>query len=129
MPPVTRLSLDPNLSILVPVYEEGENIDKVVRVVECLVRIPHELLVVYDHDEDGTLPVLRELSRQFPNIRMVKNCHGRGVVNAVKTGFSQSDSGMACLFTGDLTDQPEAINAMVKKMTEENCRANKPRCN
>jgi glycosyltransferase involved in cell wall biosynthesis len=113
-----RLSLNPHLTILVPVYEEGENIEKVVRVLECLVRIPHELLVVYDHDEDGTLPVLRELSREFPNIRMVKNRHGRGVVNAVKTGFSQSDSEMVCLFTGDFTDQPEAIVAMAKQMAE-----------
>jgi glycosyltransferase involved in cell wall biosynthesis len=118
MPFESRLSLDPNLSILVPVYEEGENIEKVVRVLECLVRIPHELLVVYDRDNDDALPILRQLCPEFPNIRLVRNAFGTGVVNAVKTGFMRSDSEMVCLFTGDFTDQPEAVNAMVKKMAE-----------
>lgn len=119
-PTLKSVPSNPSLSIAVPVYQESENIEKVVRVLEALVRIPHELVIIYDFDEDNTLPVLRFLQREFDNIVLMRNSYGkgRGVVNAIKTGFYETKSELVCLFTGDLTDQPEAIVTMYRKMQE-----------
>lgn len=102
------------LAVIVPVYEEGENIEKVIRLIEAFVRTPHQLLIVYDREEDGTLPVVKRLMTEFPSVALLRNCHGdgTGVVNAIKTGFYEAQSDYVCLFTGDCTDQPDAILPM-----------------
>jgi glycosyltransferase involved in cell wall biosynthesis len=102
------------LTIAVPVYEEADNIEKLVRTVEALVRLPHELAIVYDLDEDTTLPVVRALAPEFPNIRLMKNQfgNGRGVVNAVRTGLYGTDSDHVCVMTADSTDPPDAVARM-----------------
>ena len=102
------------LAVVVPVYEEGENIEKVVRLIEGLVRVPHQLVIVYDHEDDNTLPVVTPLALEFPSIELMRNRHGNGagVVNAIKTGFYETRSDYVCLFTGDCTDQPDAIVPM-----------------
>ncbi len=101
-----------NLSIIVPVYEESENIEKVIRILEALVLIPHEVVLIYDLGTDNTLPVVQRLQTIFPNIWLLQNKYGRGVVNAIKTGFYHTESEFMCLYTGDNTDQPEAIIKM-----------------
>jgi len=49
------------LSIVIPVYNEPDNIGPTLRRIESEVRTPHEILVVYDFDADTTVPVVRDL--------------------------------------------------------------------
>jgi glycosyltransferase involved in cell wall biosynthesis len=106
--------MTPSLAITVPVYQEAENIENMIRQLEACVSVPHQLAIVYDREDDNTLPVVRELMREFPNISLLRNCHGSGVgvVNAIKTGFYETRSDYVCLVTGDCTDQPDAIVPM-----------------
>ncbi len=101
-------------AIVIPVYQEAENIEKMVRAIEASVSAFHDLVFVYDHEDDNTLPVLRRLAPEFPNIVLLRNSRGdgKGVINAIKTGFYETRSEHVCLVTGDCTDQPEAIMPM-----------------
>ena len=47
---------DPELSIVLPVYNEGEAVEPVLRALSRGVATPHELVVVYDFDGDTTGP-------------------------------------------------------------------------
>ncbi len=107
------------LSIIMPVFNERDNIEKVVRIVDALVRIPYNLIIVYDFDEDNTLPVVRELQREYNNIQLVKNVDGRGPVNAVMTGFKENDSDFVCILCADLTDDVGAIPEMYDSMKSD----------
>ena len=49
------------LSIVVPVYNEPDNIGPTLRRLNEAVRTPTEVLVVYDFDADTTVPVVRDL--------------------------------------------------------------------
>ena len=64
------------LWLIVPVYNEAENFPALVAEVERHVPPPFEMLVVYDFEEDTTLPVARELARTRPWLRLVKNRAG-----------------------------------------------------
>jgi glycosyltransferase involved in cell wall biosynthesis len=44
------------ISLVVPVYNEADNIPLFLRDVESAVAEPHEVLIVYDFPEDNTLP-------------------------------------------------------------------------
>ena len=66
-----------------PVYNEGEAVEPVIRRLSAAVRTPHEILVVYDFDEDTTVPVVARLAREIAGLRGLRNDIGRGVLNAM----------------------------------------------
>ena len=80
----------PELSIVLPVYNEGEAVEPVLRSLSAAVTTPHELLVVYDFDEDTTVPVVTRLASEVPGLRGVRNDLGRGVLRAMKAGIAAS---------------------------------------
>ena len=55
------------LSIVMPVFKEGEAVEPVLRALDRgRSRTPHEILVVYDFDEDPTVPVIARLAAELP---------------------------------------------------------------
>ena len=76
------------LSIVMPVFKEGEAIVPAVQALTRDVHTPHEILVVYDFDEDPTVPVIARLAGELPTVRGLRNDLGRGVLNAMKAGIA-----------------------------------------
>ena len=54
------------LAFVCPVFNEGKNIGRQLDELAAKVRVPAELTIVYDFDEDDTLPVVRERMAAFP---------------------------------------------------------------
>jgi dolichol-phosphate mannosyltransferase len=103
----------PELSIVVPVYNEGEAVGPVLRRLDGGVATPHEILVVYDFDEDTTVPVLERLNPDMPALRPVRNRLGRGVINAMKAGIAESRGTLVLITMADGSDEPEVVDDMV----------------
>ena len=101
-----------SLSIIVPVYNEGTNITKFIYDLESSVKIKHEVLIIYDFDEDNTIPVLKRLKKKFRNIKLIKNIFGPGLIKACKTGFKKASADFIVVIPGDLADEPKTINKM-----------------
>jgi len=101
-----------DLNIVIPVYNEAENIKTAIERINEIISIPHTISIVYDMDEDTTVPVAAELRKSMPNIILVKNKYGRGVLNAIKTGLEGSDSKYTVVTMADLSDPPAVINDM-----------------
>ncbi|TSC88546.1 MAG: family 2 glycosyl transferase [Microgenomates group bacterium Gr01-1014_7] len=100
------------LSVIVPVYNEGTNITKFIYGLESSVNIKHEVLIIYDFDEDNTMPVVKRLKRKFKNIKLIKNIFESGLINACKTGFKKANGNFLVVMSGDLADEPKTINKM-----------------
>lgn len=106
-------------SILSPVYNEAENIERHLRGIEQHARGDYEILLVYDFDEDETLPAVHAMDPPVERLRLVKNSFGRGVVNAVRTGFRASRAWLGSVVTmADLSDPPIHIAGLVDKLRE-----------
>lgn len=104
--------MTPEVSIIIPVFNEAETIEKTIKVLNCLVNTPHEVIIVYDSEHDNTVPVVQRLCSSIPTLQLQKNVYGAGVVNAIKTGFKMSRCQGVCIYTADFTDQPDAIDIM-----------------
>jgi len=103
----------PALSIVVPVYNEGENVVPTLRgIVEQTRTRPLEVLVVHDFDEDSTVPVVKRLQSQLPELRLYKNTLGRGVLNAMKSGLRAARAPYVLITMGDGSDNPADIDPM-----------------
>lgn len=101
------------LHLIVPVFNEQENFPRLVAEVEHHAPRPYRLLVVYDFEEDGTLPVARDLAGVHPEIELVRNDLGRGPANAIRAGFAAVPAGPACVVMADLSDDLSALPAML----------------
>ena len=102
------------LTIVVPVYNEAENFPHFWWEVCSSVKSPHVVLVVYDFDEDNTVPVVRSLIENgATNLRLVKNTVRRGVVGAIRAGFEQVSDGPVLVSMADLSDDLAAVDRML----------------
>src|SRR5436305_1667808 len=99
-----------------PVYNEGENITRVLE--NLLAEVGDdavEVLVVYDFDEDNTVPVVERLQGRFPQIRLQRNDIGRGVLNALRKGFQVARAPFVLVIMADGSDEPEVIRTMLRR--------------
>ncbi len=107
------ISDSPALSVVIPVYNEGENVVPTLRgVVEKTHTRPLEVLVVHDFDEDTTVPVVKRLQAEMPELRLHRNTLGRGVLNAMKSGLRAARAPYVLITMGDGSDNPEDIDPM-----------------
>ncbi len=106
------------LSILMPVRNEGANIEIMLKILCAVVEIPHEVLIVYDSLDDDSVPVVNRLSPGYPNVRLVYNGSGIGVANALKTGINAANGDYILIFAIDEIGPVLAIDDMISLMDE-----------
>ena len=106
------------LSVVMPVFKEGDAVEPVLRSLTAAVSVPHEILVVYDFDEDPTVPVLERLSGELPTVRGLRNDIGRGVLNAMKAGIAESSGAYVLISMADGSDEPHVVDPMVRLARE-----------
>jgi len=96
-----------------PVYNEGENVVSTLRgLIEHTRTRPIEVMVVHDFDEDTTVPVVKRLQSDLPEVRLLRNSLGRGVLNALKAGLAAARAPYVLVMMGDGSDDPDEIDAM-----------------
>jgi dolichol-phosphate mannosyltransferase len=106
--------MSPALSIVIPVYNEPDNIVPTLRRITEQVTTPHEILVVYDFDADSTVPVVRELQAELPAVRLHHNDIGRGVLNAMKAGIAASTAPLVLITMADGSDEMDRVDEMAR---------------
>jgi dolichol-phosphate mannosyltransferase len=113
--PGSRCAVD----FVMPVYNEGKNIGRALAELYKSVPLPKRVLVVFDFDEDNTLPVIRELAPQFPGVELVKNTIGHGVLNAIRAGIAATSADVVIVTMADLSDDLTIVAWMVKLIRDE----------
>jgi glycosyltransferase involved in cell wall biosynthesis len=106
------------ITLVVPVYNEEENIVPFVREVKATLTIPYQIVVVFDRDEDSTIRKQDDVLRIDPTVAFVRNTAGVGVINAFRTGFDVARTRYVVPIMADLSDTPATIIEMYRKMHE-----------
>ncbi|MBI2559309.1 glycosyltransferase family 2 protein [Candidatus Woesearchaeota archaeon] len=101
------------LSILVPCYNEADNIEK------CLRRIPSmpwrtEIIVIDDGSYDDTAKAA--LKTKVKNLRVIGYKPNRGKGYAVRVGINAARGKFAIILDADMATQPEEIPMVVKPL-------------
>lgn len=105
----------PLLHIVTPVYNEGDNFPALYEQVKDKIKTPHKLIVVYDFDEDTTVPVAKKFQKKDKTLVLHKNKRGRGALNALLSGFDYVKGGPVIVIMADLCDDL----SLADKMYEE----------
>ncbi len=106
--------MNPQVTVVIPVYQEGEAI------VRCLIRIlrevtlPCEVLVVHDTPDDSTVPYAEKVARDDPRVRALLNTYGRGPANAIRFGIDAAAAPVAVVTMADGSDDPRQIDELAR---------------
>src|ERR1700677_184698 len=105
------------LDVVIPVYNEGDNILTAFDLLAKKVKYPFRVIVVYDFDGDTTVKPVRAYIKSRKNklnVVLHKNSIGRGALNAIKSGLAFAEAEFIVVTMADLSDPPEVINDMIK---------------
>jgi len=98
-----------SISIIIPTYNERENIaDLVERIHHALSPRDYEVVFVDDNSQDGTAELIVSLSGQYP-LRVIVRREERGLATAVIHGIEHSDGQTVVVMDADLQHPPEVI--------------------
>lgn len=111
----------PLLSIVVPVYNEEENVlllfEKIETVCETIGE-PYEVLFVDDGSRDKTFEVLAELHQQAPQVVVIRFEENAGQTAAMAAGFEFARGQRIISMDGDLQNDPADIPSLLQKLDE-----------
>jgi glycosyltransferase involved in cell wall biosynthesis len=116
MPPFTL----PDLSIVVPLYNEEESVGPLVDAVrEALTAHPSwELVLVDDGSRDSTAQVAGALAAADPRIVLLQLARNYGQTQAMQAGFDRAQGSIVVSMDGDLQNDPRDIPLLVAKLDE-----------
>jgi dolichol-phosphate mannosyltransferase len=101
------------VSVVVPVYNEGEAIVGFLdRLLEGIT-LPCEVLTVYDTPDDNTIPHLEKYAREDPRVMPTLNTYGRGAALAIRFGMDHAEADIIVVTMADGSDDPQQVDALV----------------
>ena len=110
------------VSIIVPVYNEEQNIGLLYKAVEKSAKtmgIPWELILVDDGSQDNSLENIKDIVKEHPkHVSAVVLRRNFGQTAAIAAGIDHSEGEIIILLDADLQNDPADIPIMVKKLAE-----------
>jgi dolichol-phosphate hexosyltransferase len=106
------------LSILMPVYNERERVERAIaEVLETELPVEFELVVVDDGSTDGTSDILRGESWDG-RVRLFEHPENRGKGAAVQTALAQANGEYAAIFDADLEYDPADLALLMPPLLD-----------
>ena len=79
------------ISVIVPTYNEAENIKKLIPMIDSVLKdYDHEIIVVDDNSPDGTAEVAKKLAEQYP-VKVLVREKKLGLASAILYGFMNAN--------------------------------------
>ncbi len=99
------------LSVVVPVFNEQDNVAPLVHEILAALRgaIAFEIVYVDDCSQDGTLAALQALKAEVPELRVVRHLRQSGQSTAIRTGVKAARGEWIATLDGDGQNDPADI--------------------
>lgn len=107
----------PLLSVVIPLYCEGDNLKKVLQIIFDILdslNEPYELILIDDGSTDNTWAIIESESEKFPMLRAVRLSRNFGKEAALCAGLEMARGRAVVVMDGDLQHPPQLIPEMVK---------------
>ena len=111
------MSATPQLSVVVPVHNEEDNVAPLVGEIVTALRgrIDFEIVYVDDTSKDATLQRLRDLQATVPELRVIRHVSNAGQSTAVRNGVKAARAPWIATLDGDGQNDPADIPTLLAK--------------
>jgi len=107
------------ISVIVPTYNEKENLGRLVeKVFEALEGVDFEVVVVDDNSPDGTGQLADQIASKRSNVKVVHRPGKLGLGTAILDGVKASEGEFVSVIDADLQHPPELLKTMLEKALE-----------
>lgn len=103
------------LSLIIPTYNEAENITAQVQRICKVLKEPFEILVVDDNSPDGTGRIADNLAKKYP-VRVIHRFSKNGLADAVVEGFNQAHGSVIGVMDADQSHPPELLPKLLENI-------------
>lgn len=111
----------PELSFVVPVYNEGENLrglyTELVPAVEKLNKT-YELIFVDDGSGDDSFPNLKEIQKKDPRVKIIRLRRNFGQTAALSAGFDRARGDIVLSLDADMQNDPNDFPLLIEKIEQ-----------
>ncbi|PAV11465.1 glycosyl transferase family 2 [Methanosarcina spelaei] len=114
------MSSKPNLSIIIPVHNEEENILELYErlystlSLPSLIEITYEIIFIDDGSTDGTFEEIKKIKNS--KVKVVRFQRNYGKAAALSCGFKRSKGDFVITMDGDLQDDPNEIPRFIEEL-------------
>ena len=111
----------PEISMIVPAYNEGGRIIPTLRAFVSFLgdnRYNYELIVVDDGSTDGTYDVVRDISKEVPQLSIIRHPRNLGKGMAVKSGFLAASGAIVFFSDADHSTPIEELPKLIARIHE-----------
>ncbi|MBF0312224.1 MAG: glycosyltransferase [Oligoflexia bacterium] len=107
-------------SIILPTYNEAENIIELLSILERELQSDYEIIVVDDNSPDLTWKKVQEyIQSGHPNVRLINRVNERGLLSALNCGIANSSGKIICWMDCDLSHPPAIIKQLISPLLHD----------
>jgi glycosyltransferase involved in cell wall biosynthesis len=113
--------MNPELSIVVPLYNEEANIDELyTRLTQVLLQVgkTFEVVFVDDGRRDGTFRLLADIQTRDNKVHVIRLRRNFGQTGALAAGFDFAEGDIIVAMDGDLQHSPEDVPRLLERSAE-----------
>ncbi|MFC7292590.1 glycosyltransferase family 2 protein [Hirschia litorea] len=106
------------LSVIIPVYNEADNVTRVVAALDkALVDVSWEVVFVDDHSPDNTSQIITDIAAHDQRVRLIHRVGRRGLSSAVIEGIMSSTADFVAVMDGDLQHDETKLKEMLSAVS------------
>lgn len=111
---------NPQLTVVIPAYNEYENLERVVE--DCVAflqseRIADEIIIVNDGSTDGTGYLAEDLGRKYKEIKVIHHEKRKGMSGALRTGFLNATMQYVTFLPADGQIRPHELKKLINSLS------------
>lgn len=107
------------VSVVLPTYNEKDNIVDLVQAIHQAIQQPHEIIVVDDNSPDGTSPAVQAVIDQgsVPDLRLITRYQDRGLTNSIWAGIQAAEGDVVMWMDCDFSMPPEDMPKLLEQIS------------
>jgi dolichol-phosphate mannosyltransferase len=114
------MSLRPFVSVIVPTFNEKDNILVLIeKIHDELSDVDHEIVIVDDNSPDGTYNIVNE--KKYPFVKTVLRTSDPSLAKSIRTGLENAHGNIFVVMDSDFNHQPKYIPRMVRNLDFYGC--------
>jgi glycosyltransferase involved in cell wall biosynthesis len=107
------------LSIVVPVYNEKNTVEEIIKLVKSVEGIDKEIVIVDDASKDGTVEILKKMQTSQPDLKIFFKEVNKGKGDTLRIGFKMTTGDYVIVQDADLEYDPQDYKKLIRTLDEE----------